>query len=72
MCKGCVYVPEPPHVELDATGATITYRSGDETYVRRCSRSVWRRMLEIELQRLNEFERQEIIARVYEFRQREH
>lgn len=54
--QGIVYIEEPPVVTLDASGATLEYRSGNATYIRRYSRHLWRRVLETEIRRLNEWE----------------
>lgn len=56
MPKALVYIAEPPVVTLDASGATLEYRSGGETYMRRYPRPLWRRFLEREIRALNEWE----------------
>lgn len=56
MCRGLIYISEAPTVTLDASGATLEYQSGNETYVRRYPRPLWRRFLEREIRRLNEWE----------------
>jgi len=63
MCV--VFVQEVPEVELDASGASIVYRSGGQAYPRRMPRSLWRRFLESEIRRLNAWEREhrsEVVA----------
>lgn len=59
MCRGTVYIDTIPEVRLDATGATLEYTSGGETYRRRYPRALWRRFLEGEIRRLNEYEARE-------------
>ena len=56
MCRGTVYIDTIPEVQLDATGATLEYTSGGETYRRRYPRALWRRFLERELIRLRDWE----------------
>lgn len=45
-----------PVVSIDAEGVGITARSGDETMRFRMPRSLWRKYLETEIRRLNEWE----------------
>lgn len=54
MCV--VFVQDLPEVELDASGASIVYRSGGQEYPRRMPRALWRRFLERELLRVEQWE----------------
>jgi len=49
-------VDSVPEVQFENRDVIVTYASGGERYVRRCSRYLWRRLLEREIRRLNEFE----------------
>lgn len=50
------YLEQMPVTALDGEGAFILIRSGDLTYRFRMPRSLWRKILETEMRRLNEFE----------------
>ncbi len=63
MPGGCVFIEELPEVTLDAYGAVLRYSSGNEAYVRRYPRYLWRKLLEREIRRLNAFEVAEQEAR---------
>lgn len=58
MC-GILFVEHMPDVQLDPGGATLEYVSGDTHYRRRYPRHLWRKFLEREVRRLNEFDRAE-------------
>lgn len=50
------YIEKLPVVSIDENGIGVIACSGDETMRFRISRSFWRKLLETELRRLNEFE----------------
>ena len=50
------YVEILPVVAIDGEGVGGATCSGDETSRWRCSRSLWRKFLETEIRRLNEWE----------------
>lgn len=54
MCE--LWVNDPWTSTIDSRGVSITYKSGGETYRRRMSRADYRRGLEFELCKLDEFE----------------
>lgn len=73
MCEGIIFVAEMPDVELDATGATLSYTSGGTLYQRRYGRAMWRKFLECETRRLNQFDFAERAERaIVEMRRVEH
>lgn len=50
------FVNHQPVVSLDAEGVDVLLKSGDKEFRGRCSRSLWRKFLEVEIRRLNEWE----------------
>lgn len=50
------YIDQPPIVAIDGEGVDVLLKSGTREFRGRCSRSLWRKFLELEIRRLNEWE----------------
>lgn len=61
MCKAIVWLEEQPAVTVDAAGVRIEYESGDDRYVRRCTRAFMRRHCENTLAAIDRFEAAEAL-----------
>ena len=56
MGSHCAFIEEPPVATIFPNRVRLVSRSGDETYTRIFERGVWRRFLEAEIRKLNEYE----------------
>lgn len=54
--KAVIWLEEQPVVTVDGAGVKITYQSGGETYVRRCTRAFFRKHVENGIRLLNEYD----------------
>lgn len=54
--SGVVWIEEEPVFDVDAAGVRISYASGNEHYVRRMSRAMYRAMCERGLRALDDYE----------------